>query len=94
MLKVGNESEALDQLKLDLPQRVPCTNGTSMFNAMAIFLNDERGIEGEQTAVDHPTNRPVRSMDEAEEERVLTHPEVVAAIDAALPDVEAWEREL
>jgi hypothetical protein len=39
-------------------------------------------------------NESVAAERAAEERRILLHPDVVAAIEAALPDLEAWERTL
>ncbi len=38
-----------------------------------------------------PANRTARVSRAAEEARVLAHPDVISAIQSALPDLEAWE---
>jgi hypothetical protein len=40
----------------------------------------------------HHANLVTPPMNEAEEARILTHPDVAAAIDATLPEIEAFER--
>lgn len=43
---------------------------------------------------DAPSNMTASVTRASEEARVLSHPDVVAAIEDALPDLEAWERTL
>jgi hypothetical protein len=43
------------------------------------------------TIIAAPTNRTARVSRAAEEARVLAHPDVITAIESALPDLEAWE---
>ena len=45
----------------------------------------------EVTIIAVPANRTARVSRATEEARVLGHPDVVAAIESALPDLEAWE---
>lgn len=43
------------------------------------------------TIIAAPVNRTARVSRANEEARVLAHPDVIAAIESALPDLEAWE---
>jgi hypothetical protein len=43
------------------------------------------------TVIAAPANRTARVSRATEEARVLSHPDVIAAIESALPDLEAWE---
>jgi hypothetical protein len=45
----------------------------------------------EPTIIAVSANRTARVSHATEEARVLGHPDVVAAIESALPDLEAWE---
>jgi|SRR5579875_2098109 len=45
----------------------------------------------EATIIAAPANRTARVSRATEEARLLAHPDVVAAIESALPDLEAWE---
>jgi hypothetical protein len=45
----------------------------------------------EKTIIAMPLNRTARVSRATEEARVLAHPDVIAAIESALPDLEAWE---
>jgi hypothetical protein len=59
-----------------------------------ILVTDEQWLEDDIVAAVRPMNRPISVIDDIEEARILSHPDVVAAIDAALPEIDAWERTL
>lgn len=51
-------------------------------------------IKGDVVARLQPMNSPIAPIWEAEEAEILSHPDVAAAVDASLPEIEAWERTL
>ena len=59
----------------------------------ALLVLEEPTIfrQHEVTAIAAPANRTLRVSLATEEARVLAHPDVIAAIASALPDLEAWE---
>ena len=48
-------------------------------------------VQVKPTIIAAPANRTARVSRATEEARVLAHPDVIAAIESALPDLEAWE---
>jgi hypothetical protein len=95
-LTEGNGIAALAEPIMDFPRTVPFGNATSVLGSSQslIVVTDEQWLEGDIVAIIRPMNRSLLAMDDIEEARILSHPDVVAAIDAALPDIEAWERTL
>jgi hypothetical protein len=69
-------------------------NGTTMHAGVQLTIGapPEELIEQDIVAVAHHGNLAIPTMSEAEEARILSHPDVAVAIDAALPGIEAWER--
>lgn len=89
-LREGNGIAALAQPITDVPDVAICRNGTAI---LAIKLaTDEDWIGQDVMAAIRPANRPIVPMSESEEARILSHPDVAAAIETVLPEIEAWER--
>lgn len=93
-LTEGNGIAALGEPLVDFPRISWASNAAPPATAsQPIFIvTDEAFLDIDVVAPIRPGNRPVVGMDAAEEERILKHPDVVAAIDATLPAIEAWER--
>jgi hypothetical protein len=92
LLRESNSIAALPPESItEAPHLATCTNGIGVF-IVTIGAAPEEWMERDYVAATHRENRSMAPMDEAEEARILSHPDVAAAIDAALPEIEAWER--
>ena len=95
-LTEGNGIAALAEPIMDFPRFVAFGNATNALGSSQslIVTTDEQWLGRDIVATVRPMNRSLIVIDEIEEARILSHPDVVAAIDASLPDIEAWERTL
>jgi hypothetical protein len=93
-LEEGNGIAALAKPSTEVRDIARWANGTTVWagGGVTIAVKDEDWMRQDAVAVTHPANRPIVPMDEAEEARILSHPDVVAAIETVLPEIEAWER--
>jgi hypothetical protein len=94
-LEEGNSIAALPKPLTEPQELTLMVNGT-MLPAGALMMVEappEDSLELDFLAVaHHHANRLITPMAEAEEERILSHPDVAAAIETVLPEIEAWER--
>lgn len=93
----GNGLAALPESSADFALSSAWRNstGTLLRPRLLIEVGDENvWIRDEVVAQVRPMNRPVVGIAAEDEAEILQHPEVVAAVDAALPDIEDWERSL
>jgi hypothetical protein len=95
-LTEGNGIGALAEPIMDFPRspRIGNTTNTLGASQSLIATTDEHTWIGEAVAFFRPMNRSVAMISATDEAQALSHPDVVAAIEAAIPELEAWERDL
>jgi hypothetical protein len=93
LLTESNSTAALPPESITEAPHFPLhANGMGVLIGAVIIGAPEEWMEREYVSVAQRENRSIPPMDETEESRILSHPDVVAAIDTALPEIEAWER--
>jgi hypothetical protein len=93
----SNGMAALAEPCTDFPALTRFSNATNVLGASQSLITptDELSWFGGATAVGvPPLNRSFALVTAAEEAEILTHPDIAAAVDATLPQLEAWERTL
>jgi hypothetical protein len=95
LLKESNSIAALPPESVtEAPHLSAGANGMDVLIGTQVIISaaPEEWMEREYVGFVKRENRSLLPMDEGEESRILSDPDVAAAIDAALPEIEAWER--
>ncbi len=92
----GDGLAALAEPSRDFSLSAAFSNATGVLVASPLIEagNESVWIPGEAVASVRSMNRPVVGITAEEEAEILRHPDVVAAVEAALPEIEDWERAL
>jgi hypothetical protein len=93
LIEGGVKSEAFDAASI-FGRPVPFANRFGANGQQPALLALAEPVpfgQREVAVIAMPTNRTARVSRATEEARVLARPDVVAAIESALPDLEAWE---
>jgi len=95
-LTEGNGIAALPEPIADFPRPAGFGNATNTFgSSQSLFVStDEQAWISDIVAFVRPLNRSVAVIGAEEEAQILLHPDVAAAVAAAISDLEAWEQTL
>jgi hypothetical protein len=87
------EENALEILARPRPEISHRTSPMAAWQSL-LGVPDEAWISDSALLASRSGNQIVEIVDADHEATVLGHPDVIAAIDAALPDIDAWGRTL
>lgn len=91
----GNGIAALAEPNMDIPRVVRFNNTTNTLDTHGLTtITDELSWIGDTLVTVRPMNPTITMMWATEEAEILSHPDVAAAVEAALPDLEDWEHTL
>lgn len=95
-LTEGNGLAALAEPIADFPRSAGFGNTTNTFGSSQSLCisTDEQTWISDVVGFVRSMNRSVAVISAEEEAQILSHPDVVAAVDAAVFDLEAWEQTL
>lgn len=94
-LAEGNGIAALAEPNMDIPRVARFNNTTTTLDTHGLATTaDELSWIGDTRVAARPMNPTIMMMWMTEEAEILSHPDVAAAVEAALPDLEDWEHTL